>query len=150
MAKSITTPDSTRRGGLTTVWREVWVFVLEVLREAYWLFDKDAKVRSQGLQTVGHVVRTQTREHTDSEGLTWETHHVIYEYQIDGSRYMVEKQVGSLAAVKPGVPIRVYFLPGAYPPRSAIDRTPRALAEREEGVSKRVQGELKINRSEPR
>ena len=46
--------------------RAVWLFLFEALREAYWLLDRDAKCRSQGVQTVGQVVSTQTREHTDS------------------------------------------------------------------------------------
>ena len=113
--------------GIGEILRTTGVGVFRAVREAYWLIDGDAKVRSQGLQTAGRVVRTETRQHTGSEGGTWETHHVTYEYRVDVAVHTAEKKVGSLGYVKRGDSIRVYFLPGTYPPRSAIDRTPGGI-----------------------
>ena len=115
--------------GIGQLLRTTVVGLFRALREGYWLIDRDAKVRSQGLQTEGRVVKTETREHRGSEWDTHYTHHVTYEYQVDSRRHTAEKEVGSLGDLRRSVPIRVYFLPGTYPLRSAIDRTPRGLVE---------------------
>ena len=103
------------------------VLVFKAAREAYWVLDRDAKVRSQGLRTVGRVLSTTTREHTDSEGGTSYSYHVSYEYQVNGKGHSAEKQVGGLGALKRGVPLRVFFLPDTYPLASAINTRPQPL-----------------------
>ena len=119
--------------GITRALREAWNFLFAALREAYWLLDRDAKVRSQGLQTVGRVDGTKSEEHTDPEpGSTSYTHYVTYAYQADGESHTARKRVGSLGNLRKGAAIRVYYLPGSYPLASALDTAPRTLAEREQ------------------
>ena len=135
MTEPITTrrPDPTNASpnraarGIRRTWREVWTAPFRALREVYWVLDRDAKVRSRGLQTIGRVVRTETREHQGAEGGTYYTHHVTYEYQDEAGRHTAEKRVSSLGNIRQGVRIKVYFLPDAYPPASAIDTPPAAL-----------------------
>jgi len=100
------------------------------LRAVYWAMDGDAKVRSLGLQTVGSIVATETEQHTDSEGGTSYTHHVTYEYQVEGKKYSHRKQVGNLESLGKGVPVRVYYLPGTRPLACALDGQPQALDPR--------------------
>ena len=106
---------------------EVPILLFKGLREVYWALDRDAKVRSQGLQTIGRVGATKTEEHEDSESGTYYTHSVYYDFDIDDSKHAASKNVGSLGDLKRGVPIRVYYLPGTYPLASALDTQPRAL-----------------------
>ena len=102
------------------------------LRQIYWLIDPDAKIRSQGLQIVGSVVKTHTRSKVvkDEAGNeeTIYTHHVTYRFDANGGNHSGEKTVGSLGNLKGGSPIRVYYLPGTYSPSSAIDWWPRAVS----------------------
>ncbi len=121
-----------RSGGLfrrvLSVLRVLLLFPFKALRQLYWLIDPDAKCRSVGLQTVGRVVRTETRSGTTTEGGTWESHHVTYRFDTNGETHSGEKQVGSLWNLKNRPPITVYYLPNTYPLKSAIDWEPRAVA----------------------
>ena len=127
-----------QRGGFATALLGVGTFPFRALgavctssgralRAVYWAMDTDAKVRSLGLQTVGHVVATKTEEHTDSEGGTSYTRYVTYEYQVEGRKYTHRKQVGTLESLKKAVPVRVYYLPGTHPLACALDGHPQAL-----------------------
>ena len=108
------------------------LFPFTALRQLYWLMDPDAKIRSQGLQTVGSVVKTHTssRVFTNEAGReqTVYTHYVTYRFDGNGGSHSGEKKVGSLRNLKEGSPIRVYYLPNTYPPHSAIDWEPLAVA----------------------
>ena len=95
-------PSGRQRGRFMTAWNAFWTFVFESLREAYWLLDSDAKVRSQGVQTVGRVLKTRTEEHHDPETGTSYTHYVTYEYQVDAERHTTEKRVSRLGLVERG------------------------------------------------
>ena len=75
-----------------TVWKAFWIYQYRALREVYWLMNSDAKVRSQGLQTVGRVNETETRQHRDSEGDTYETHHVTYRFMANGHGHTGEQR----------------------------------------------------------
>ena len=134
-------PEVPQSGGFTKALRGACTFPFKALgavcvsfgralRAVYWVLDSDAKVRSQGLQTVGRVVATKTEEHRDPESGTSYTHHVTYEYQVDGRKHTYTKQVGNLKSLSKGVPIRVYFLPDTYPLACALNGQPRALDER--------------------
>ena len=117
--------------------RVVAILLFKALREVYWALDRDAKVRSQGLQTVGRVVATKTEKHEDPESGTYYTHSVSYDFEVDARTHTASKNVGALGDLKRGVPIRVYYLPGTYPPDSALDTEPRALGraiKREHGA----------------
>ena len=138
MAKSITAGDSAQSNespfgqiarGIGRATRQVGIFVFEALREAYWALDRDAKVRAQGLQTVGQVVKTEKKEHEGSEGGVYYTHHVTYQYEVGGRTQTVAKKVHRFDSVKSGDQIRVYYLPSTHPIESAIDRDPRPLRE---------------------
>ena len=129
-------PAGEIRTGLPTrqilsVLRITLLFPFLALRQLYWLIDTDAKIRSQGLQTVGSVVNTRTSSRvvrTESGEETVYTHYVTYRFDANGGTHSGEKTVGSLGNLKGGSPIRVYYLPDAYPPNSAIDWEPRAVA----------------------
>ena len=127
-------PPGRQRGRIMTAWVALWTFVFEALREAYWVLDRDAKVRSQGVQTAGRVLKTRTQEHTDPESGTSYTHYVTYEFQVDAKSHTVEKQVSRYGTLKRDMPIKVYFLPDTYPIASAIDKEPRALAKPAERI----------------
>ncbi len=117
--------------------QRVWVGFVEVLREAYWLLDRDAKCRSVGLQTVGRVESKRTEKHADPEsGSTSYTHYVTYAYQVDGRSHLQEKRVNRFGGLKKDDAIRVYFLPETVKPDSAIDLEPRALTERAQEPAK--------------
>ena len=122
--------EPTRR--ILSVLRIILLFPFKALRELYWLIDPDAKVRSQGLQVVGSVVKTRTSSSvvTDEFGNeeTVYTHHVTYRFDANGGTHSGEKKVGSLRNLAKGSPITVYYLPDTYPPNSAIDWEPRAVA----------------------
>ena len=107
------------------------IFVLKALREAYWVVDRDSKVRTLGLQTAGQVVKTEKKEHTDAEGDVYYTHHLTYQYEAGGRTRTVEKGVSrfSFNLVRPGDRIRVYYLPGTRALDSAIDRDLGPLPE---------------------
>ena len=126
--------DGRQHGRFMNAWRQAWNFLFSALREAYWVLDRDSNVRTQGLQTVGRVTRAEKREHTDSEGDTYYTRHVTYQFEVDGARHTAEKSVGDLRDLKRGVPIKVYFLPDTSPPRSAIDKGAWALSEGQKRV----------------
>ena len=121
-----------KEGRVLAALRKGWAFLFEALREAYWFLDPDAKCRSVGLQTVGRVLKTETRTHTDPEGGESTSHHVTYEYQVDATRHTLEKSVGSLGGLKKGDPIRVYYLVDSsgrnLSPKSAIDRRPARMS----------------------
>ena len=137
-ATTQTAPAGESRSGVPTcrilsVLRTLVLFPFKALRQLYWLIDPDAKVRSQGLQTVGSVVKTRTSSRVvrDPEFGTEETvytHYVTYGFDANGGTHSGEKTVGSLGNLKEGSPIRVYYLPNTYPPNSAIDWEPRAVA----------------------
>ena len=128
------TPQPPEHGAVVKAWRGFWMFIFKALREAYWVLDKDAKIRSQGLQTLGRITRTRTQEHKDPESGTYYTYHVSYEYQAGGMRPVGNKQVSELGNLKKDAPIRVYYLPGMQPLASALDKNPRALSEREQSI----------------
>ena len=118
-----------------TALRGVVRFLFAALREAYWVLDRDAKVRSQGLQTLGRVVQTESEKHTDAEtGNVTYSHHVSYEYRLGSRTHSARKGVAKLGNLVRGVPIRVYWLPETHPVASAIDREPRALTDSQRGV----------------
>ena len=132
-----TAPAGEQRSGVLThrivsVLRFLLLSPFKALRQLYWLIDPDAKIRSQGLQTVGSVVKTHTssRVVTNEAGSeqTVYTHYLTYIFDANGRTHSGEKKVGSLGILKGGSPIRVYYLPGTYPPNSAIDWWPRAVA----------------------
>jgi len=103
------------------------------LRQLYWLIDRDAKTRSQGLQTVGSVIKTRTdsrivRDPEDGTERTVYTHYVTYRFDANGETQSGEKKVRSLSNVRGGSTLRVYYLPDTLAPiESAIDREPRAV-----------------------
>lgn len=109
---------------LWTIWKAIWMYQFKALREVYWLMDPDAKVRSQGLRTVGRVQKTETRQHEDSEGNTYETHYVTYGFQAAGARITTEQKVRNIHRINTGDPIRVYYMPNRLPLRSAIEPRP--------------------------
>lgn len=120
-------PDGRQAGGLMRTWRAVWTSPFRALRELYWLLDPDAKVRSKGLQIMGHVVATETTTETrrgESGEETYTTYHVTYQFVAYGSAHTDRKHVGSLAKLGRGAAIRVYYLPETYPLKSAIDWEP--------------------------
>ena len=134
-----TTPaGGSRIAGLTrrilSALRILLLSPFKALRQLYWLIDPDAKIRSQGLQTVGSVVKTHTssRVFTNESGTeeTVYTHYVTYRFDANGGTHSGEKKVGSLGNLKGNShsQIRVYYLPNTYPPNSAIDWEPRAVA----------------------
>jgi hypothetical protein len=123
-------PQPPQHGRFAKALRDAWLFPFRALRAVYWVLDGDAKVRSRGLQTVGRVVSTKTEQHRDPESGTYYTHHVSYEYVVDGRRHTADMQVGELGSLKKGVPIRVYYLPGTHPLACALDGQPQALDPR--------------------
>ncbi len=135
-AQAVSAGES-RSGVLTrrilSVLQILLLFPFKALRQLYWLTDPDAKIRSQGLQTIGSVVKTRTSSKVvrDQETGTEETvytHYVTYRFDANGGTHSGEKTVGSLGNLKEGSPIRVYYLPDTYPPNSAIDWEPGAMA----------------------
>ena len=114
------------------------VLIFEGLREVYWALDRDAKVRSQGVQTVGRVVKTTTEKHEDSESGVYYTHTVRYDFNVDDRWHNDTKKVSSLGDLKRDGPIRVYYLPGTYPLASAVDTPPRALGPAREELGRTV------------
>jgi hypothetical protein len=62
------TSDGSLTGRVLSVPRIVLLSPFKALRRLYWLVDRDARIRSQGLQTAGVVVatNTETRVFTDS------------------------------------------------------------------------------------
>ena len=119
------------------VWHQVWTAPFRAIRAIYWMLDRDAKIRSQGVQTVGRVAntRTESQVYRDSETGTEETiytHYVSYEFVAGGRTHTREKKVGSLAGLSAGSTIRVYFLPDTATSDSAIDWDPRVLDERQQ------------------
>ena len=138
MANSITAGDRAQSNeslfgriarGIGRALRRVGTFVFEALREAYWGLNRDSKIRAQGLQAVGQVVKTDKKEHEGSEGGVYYTHHVTYEYEVGGRTRTVEKKVHRFDKVKSGDQITVYYLSDTHPIESAIDRDPRPLPE---------------------
>ena len=129
-------------------------FIFSAPLEAYWLLDPDAKCRSAGLQTVGHVSRTESEEHEDPEtGATSYTHYLTYRYPFEAGTYTTRKHVGSLEGVQRGDEIRVYYLPDSgrpdwREPKSAIDFQPRALGEQERRRLEGNQGRTEEGRAE--
>ena len=102
------------------------------VRALYWAIDTDAKVRSQGVQTVGRVesTKTDTQVHTNPETgaeSTTYTHYVSYSFPAGGEARQGQKKVGSLGSMKRGSVLRVYFLPDGNRVDSAIDWNPRVL-----------------------
>ena len=148
-------------GGIVRILRIAWDFLFSELREAYWLLDPDAECRSVGLQTVGHVDKTETEEHTDSETGTSYTYYVKYAYQIEARTHSARKKVGSLGKLLKGDALRVFYLTDdpydrSQSPKSAIDLEPRALGKQERrrlevGPGRIEEGSAEAsNRSEPR
>ena len=137
-ATTQTVPAGESRSGvlsrqILSVLRFLLLFPFKALRQLYWLIDSDAKIRSLGLQTVGSVVKTRTSSKVvrDPEFGTEETvytHYVTYRFDADGGTHSGVKTVGSLGNLKAGSPIRVYYLSNTYPPNSAIDWEPGAVA----------------------
>ena len=99
------------------------------VRELYWAFDRDAKVRSKGLQTIGRVERkrTKTDVYKDPESgkeSTTYTYFASYSFPVDGLDRRDEKKVGSCRSLRGGSSIKVYFLPNGNRFDSALDWTP--------------------------
>lgn len=113
------------RGLMWAFWKAFWIYQFKALREVYWLMNSDAKVRSQGRQTVGRVEKLETRQHRDSEGDTYETHHVTYRFQTNGDGHTREQKVCSIDRIGVGDTIRVYYMPDRVPVRSAIEPRPK-------------------------
>ena len=93
----------------------------KALRQLYWLIDRDAKIRSQGLQTVGSVVRTRSdsrvvRDPEYGTERTVYTHYVTYRFDANGGTHSGDKKVRSLANLNGGSPLRVYYLPDTFAP----------------------------------
>ena len=106
----------------------------KALRQLYWLIDRDAKIRSQGLQTVGSVIKTRSdsrvvRDPEYGTERTVYTHYVTYRFDANDGTHSGEKKVRNLSNLMGGSPLRVYYLPDTFAPfESAIDREPRAVA----------------------
>ena len=137
VATTRTAPAGEGRSGVLTrrflsVLRILLLFPFKTLKQLYWLIDPDAKIRSQGVQTIGSVVKTRTssrvvRDPESGTEQTFYTHYVTYRFDGNGETHSGEKTVGSLGDLKGGSPIRVYYLPNTYALDSAIDRDPRAV-----------------------
>ena len=102
------------------------------VRALYRAIDTDAKVRSQGVQTVGRVemTKTDTQVSKDPETgreTTTYTHYVSYSFPADRETRTDQKKVGSLSGVRTGSAIRVYFLHNGSRVDSALDWSPGAL-----------------------
>ena len=110
------------------VWHQVWTAPFRAIRAVYWMLDRDAKVRSRGLQTVGRVVGTRTEEHSDGEGGTGYTDYVRYRFEANRGTRTDEKRVNDFGGVKGGDAIRVYYLPDTAAFDSAIETAPSALS----------------------
>ena len=113
-------PERRLDHGSPTTWHQLWTAPFRAIRAIYWMLDRDAKVRSRGLQTVGRVTGTRTEEDTDSEGDTYYTHYVRYRFEAEGRTRTDEKKVGSLGKLSEGDPMKVYYL-------SELDRLDSAL-----------------------
>ena len=145
MDKSITARDPAQSNespfgqiarGIGSATRQVGIFVfkaliivLKALREVYWVLDRDSKVRAQGLQTVGQVVKTEEKENTGPEGDVYYTQHVTFQYKVGGRTRTVEKKVHRFDGVYRGDRIRVYYLPRTQGLDTAIDRDLKPLPE---------------------
>ena len=118
------------RNAFSRALRGVGRGLMKATKETYWFFDGDAKVRSQGEQTVGEVTKAETRKRLveDPEGdYTVTTHHVAYEFEAGGKTRTVEKQVGKLGMMRKGTAVRVYYMTEGHEVKSALDRSPMPL-----------------------
>ena len=114
--------------GSPTTWREVWTAPFRVIRAIYRLHDRDAIVRSMGLQTEGQVTGTRI-EAIEGECIISTTHYVSYRFEAAGGTHTTENSVGGdySKSLSEGDPIKVYYLPQRDRLYSAVDRHPRVL-----------------------
>ena len=119
-----TIPQRRESGAIASTWREFWTMPFRALRAIYWMLDQDAMVRSKGTQVMGRVTKTGSTTRTyQGEGgeETITTYHVDYQFVAGGRTLSAQKKVGSLAGLKEGASINVYYMSGPDPIKSAID-----------------------------
>jgi hypothetical protein len=102
----------------------ILLFPFEAPGRLYWMLDPDAKCRRIGQLMVGHIT---DKNQVEGEASVW--YYVSYTYQVDGRPHDARKGVRSYDKLRKGDAIRVYYLPNADPLKTAIDRSPRPLAQ---------------------
>jgi hypothetical protein len=111
---------------------------LRLIKEIYWLFDRDAKIRSLGLMTVGTIVSVNEQIKTSQvesllsddtvETVAW---NITYSFETDGGHPAATKEVNRQPSLNSGHKVKVYYRTNTFPNPSALDRDMRVLSASE-------------------